>query len=365
MSHTERDHTVGSHSDDGHINKMDLYEQMLRIRQFEERCVELYSATRIRGFLHLGIGQEAVAVGVVGALDRADRVVASYREHAHALVKGVPAGDVMAEMFGMSEGCSRGRGGSMHLFDVQRGLFGGNAIVAGGLPMAVGLALGDVMRPGGEVTPPGPDDDQPSAGHGNGGDRADRPVTMCFFGDGAMAEGEFHESVNLAALWDLPVIFVCENNLYAMGTALRFSHAQTDLALRASSYGLTSWAVDGMDVVASRRAAMRAVAAVRNGAGPHFLEMRTYRLRAHSMYDAERYRSRDEVRHWRKRDPVRVMAADLVAEGICTDEDLAKLDADVMAWVDEAVAFAEAGTLEPVGDLTRFVTAEDTSGGAS
>ncbi len=171
-----------------------------------------------------------------------------------------------------------------------------------------------------------------------------------------MAEGEFHESVNLAALWDLPVLFVCENNLYAMGTALEFSHAQTDLALRASSYGLTSWAVDGMDVVAARTAAQQRRRLGAKRGRPALLEMRTYRLRAHSMYDAERYRSRDEVRQWRQRDPVQVMAAELVASGVCTDDELAALDADAMAWVDQAVAFAEAGTPEPVDDLTRFVT---------
>jgi pyruvate dehydrogenase E1 component alpha subunit len=181
------------------------YRAMLRIRRFEERCVELYSAQHIRGFMHLGIGQEAVAVGVIDALRPDDRVVGTYRDHAHALAKGVPMDRVMAEMFGMSEGCSGGRGGSMHLFDVEHGLFGGNAIVAGGLPLAVGLALGDQMR------------------HRD-------LVTVCFFGDGAMAEGEFHESINLAALWKLPVLFVCENNLYAMGTALAVSHASTDLA---------------------------------------------------------------------------------------------------------------------------------------
>lgn len=311
----------------------ELFEQMLRIRVFEERCVELYSAGQIRGFMHLGVGQEAAAVGVVGALGDTDRVVGTYREHAHALAKGVPPESVMAEMFGFREGCSGGRGGSMHLFDVQRGFFGGNAIVAGGLPLAVGLALGDTMA---------------------GSDR----ITACFFGDGAMAEGEFHEAVNLAALWGLPVLFCCENNLYAMGTGLGFTHAATDLALRASSYGMVSWAVDAMDVVATRRAAVQAIAGIRGGAGPHFLELRTYRLRAHSMYDPERYRSADEVARWRERDPVAVMRSDVLASGALSATEVEALENRVERWVDTAVEQASAGTPEPVGDLERHVVAD-------
>jgi pyruvate dehydrogenase E1 component alpha subunit len=193
---------------------------MMRIRRFEERCAELYSATKIRGFVHLCIGEEAVAVGQISALAPGDAVVSTYREHGHALARGIPMESVMAEMFGKVTGCSRGRGGSMHLFDASRRFYGGNAIVAGGLPLAVGLALADQM---------------------NG-----RPnVTACIFGDGAMAEGEFHESANLAALWKLPVLFCCENNRYAMGTALAREHAQTDLATRAATYGMVAWTVDG------------------------------------------------------------------------------------------------------------------------
>ena len=244
-----------------------LLREMLRIRRFEEKCAELYSAEKIRGFLHLYIGEEAVAVGVMQALAPEDAVVATYREHGHALARGVPANVLMAEMFGKVEGCSRGRGGSMHLFDVPRRFYGGNAIVGGGLPLAVGLALADRMQ-----------------------GRA--RVTACFFGDGAAAEGVFHESMNLAALWKLPVLFLCENNLYAMGTALHRAQAETDLALRAASYGLTSWPVDGMDVLAVEKASRRAVDRIRNGGGPCFLELRTYRFRAHSMYDPDRYRDR-------------------------------------------------------------------------
>ena len=310
-----------------------LLHEMLRIRRFEERCVELYSAARIRGFMHLYIGEEAVAVGVASALRDDDAVVATYREHGHALVRGVPARAVMAEMFGRVEGCSRGRGGSMHLFDVERRFYGGNAIVAGGIPLAVGLALADHMR---------------------GEDR----VTVCFFGEGAMAEGAFHESANLAALWHLPVVFCCENNLYAMGTALDISQANGDLALKAAGYGLASWAVDGMDVVAVSEAARRAVDSVRGGGGPYFLECQTYRFRAHSMYDPDRYRDKEEIARWRERDPIEALRNQLSAVGELDEAKWDRLEADVAAEVDDAIAFAEAGTDEDVVDLERFVYSE-------
>ena len=308
-------------------------QQMLRVRRFEERCVQLYSTERIRGFLHLYIGQEAVAVGVMEALRADDAVVATYREHGHALVRGVPATAVMAEMFGRVEGCSHGRGGSMHLFDAATRFYGGMAIVAGGLPLAVGLALAD---------------------HLQGRHR----VTCCFFGEGAMAEGEFHESVNLAALWNLPVLFVCENNLYAMGTALARSESETDLALKAAAYEVPAWSVDGMDVEAVAEAAARQAELVRGGGGPAFLECRTYRFRAHSMYDPDLYRSKDEVALWRERDPIELLAARLRERGELDDAELERLDAAAVAEVEEAVAFAEAGTLEDVAELTRYVHSE-------
>ncbi|EHR50868.1 pyruvate dehydrogenase E1 component, alpha subunit [Saccharomonospora marina XMU15] len=308
----------------------ELLRQMLRIRRFEERCVELYSSTAIRGFMHLYIGEEAVAVGVMDALDPEDAVVSTYREHGHALARGLSMESVLAEMFGRTNGCSHGRGGSMHLFDANRRFYGGNAIVGGGLPLAVGLALADAMR-----------------------DRS--PVTVCLFGDGAVAEGEFHECLNLAALWKLPVLFCCENNLYAMGTALGRAQAETDLALRAASYGMPSWPVDGMDVPAVSRAARRAVAAVRGGGGPCFLELRTYRFRAHSMYDAERYRQRSEVEHWKELDPLPRMTELLQESGELGDEELKLMESDVDSEIAAAVAAAEAGPLEPVEELTRFV----------
>jgi pyruvate dehydrogenase E1 component alpha subunit len=310
-----------------------LLRRMLQVRRFEERCVELYSSSRIRGFVHLYIGEEAVAAGVLDVIDDDDAVVSTYREHGHALVRGLDANRVMAEMFGRSTGVSRGRGGSMHLFDVSRRFYGGNAIVGGGLPIAAGLALADAMRD-------------------------DHRVTACFFGEGADAEGEFHECMNLAALWQLPVLFCCENNLYAMGTALRRSESQTDLALKAASYEMPAWAVDGMDVVAVREAARKACDAIRAGGGPHFLECRTYRFRAHSMYDPELYRDKSEVEEWKQRDPVTLFRARCIAEGVLDDAACDVLDAEAVALVDAAVAYAEAASPEPVEDLLRFVTSE-------
>ncbi|WP_176710969.1 pyruvate dehydrogenase (acetyl-transferring) E1 component subunit alpha [Streptomyces sp. F-7] len=318
-------------TDAGH--RRDLLEGMLRIRRFEERCVELYSAAKIRGFVHLYIGEEAVAVGVNEALTPEDAVVSTYREHGHALARGLTAEAVMAEMYGKATGCSGGRGGSMHLFDAQRRFYGGSAIVAGGLPLAAGLALADRMR---------------------GLPRA----TCCFFGDGAFAEGEFHETANLAALWNLPLLLVCENNLYAMGTALAREHAQTDLAMRAASYGMPAWAVDGMDVEAVEQAARRAVEGIRAGTGPHFLELRTYRFRAHSMYDPDRYRDKAEIERWKSRDPV-ARLTDTLRDGHGLDDDeLARMERRIAEEVGHAVEAAEQAPAEPVEDLLRHVTSE-------
>ena len=314
----------------------ELLRQMLLIRRFEEKCVELYSASEIRGFVHLYIGEEAVAVGVNQALTPRDSIVSTYREHGHALVRGLPLDSVMAEMYGKTTGCSHGRGGSMHLFDVRRRFYGGNAIVGGGLPLAVGVALADRMR---------------------GEDR----VTACFFGDGAVAEGEFHECMNLAALWDLPVLFCCENNLYAMGTAVERAQAQTDLAVRAGSYGMPAWPVDGMDVIAVEHAARRAAEAVRAGGGPHFLELRTYRFRAHSLYDPELYRDKAEVERWRQRDPIELLARRMREAGELADTELAAIEDTLARQIGESVAAARAAPAEPVEDLTTFVYSPESS----
>jgi len=309
---------------------LELLRQMLRVRRFEEKCVELYSAAKIRGFMHLYIGEEAVAVGAMQALTPEDAIVATYREHGHALVRGVSAGSIMAEMYGKLEGCARGRGGSMHLFDAATRFYGGNAIVGGGLPLAVGLALADKLQ-------------------------GAKRVTACFFGDGAVAEGEFHECMNLAALWSLPVLFLCENNRYAMGTAIERYESETDLALKAGSYEMTAWSADGMDVLAVEEAVGRAAAEVRDGGRPCFLELRTYRFRAHSMYDPDLYRSKDEIERWKEHDPIPALTTRLQAAGLLTDADLEQLEQSISAEVQEAIAFAEAGTLEPVDELERFV----------
>jgi pyruvate dehydrogenase E1 component alpha subunit len=306
--------------------------QMLLIRRFEEQSAQEYSAGRIRGFLHLYIGQEACAVGVIGQLQSDDPIFSHYREHGHALVRGLSARSVMAEMFGKLEGCSKGRGGSMHLFDASRNFVGGNAIVAGGMPMAAGMALSDKML--------------------------GRPrVTACFIGDGSVAEGVFHETLNLSALWKLPVLFVCENNRYAMGTALSRHQSETDLAKKASSYRLRAEAVDGMDVLAVAEAASRAVSCVRGGEGPFFLELRTYRFRPHSMFDAELYRDKSEVEEWKKKDPISLFEARLRERGILDDEKASALGAAVESEVMDSVAFASAGTFEPVSALLDDVSA--------
>ena len=308
----------------------ELLRQMLLIRRFEEQCVELYSAGEIHGFVHLYIGEEAVAVGINQALTPDDAIVSTYREHGHALVRGIPLDAVMAEMYGKTTGCSGGRGGSMHLFDAKTRFYGGNAIVGGGLPLAVGVALADKMR-------------------------GESRVTACFFGDGAVAEGEFHECMNLAALWQLPVLFCCENNRYAMGTALARAQAQTDLALRAASYGMPAWAVDGMDVLDVEQAAQHAVETVRGGGGPHFLELRTYRFRAHSMYDPDRYRAKTEIGVWKQHDPVETLASRMREAGELTDDGLDAIEADLAAQLNRAIESARGDPLEPVENLTRFV----------
>jgi pyruvate dehydrogenase E1 component alpha subunit len=307
-----------------------LLRQMLRIRRFEEKAAELYSLGKIRGFLHLYIGEEAVAVGALQALGPEDAIVSTYREHGHALAREIPAGALMAELYGKATGCSRGHGGSMHFFDVSRRFYGGYAIVAGGLPIATGLALAEKMQ-----------------GHAG--------VVACFFGDGAVDEGEFSESLNLAALWKLPVVFVCENNLYAMGTALARHQAQTDIRLKAEDHGMPAEAADGMDVLAVEGAMRHAVEAVRRDGGPRFLEARTYRFRAHSMADPELYRTKEEVEQWKQHDPIASFVARLREQALLTDADLAAMAAAVEGEIEAAVAFAEGGPWEPVGDLTKDV----------
>ena len=317
------------HLDHAHLHH--LLRQMIRIRHFEAKCVELYQAQQILGFLHLYDGEEAVSVGVMEALGPEDAVVATYREHGQAIARGVGMDRLMAEMLGKQEGCCRGRGGSMHIFDRATRFYGGNAIVGGGLPLAIGVALGDRMQ-------------------------GRTALTACFFGDGAVEEGEFHESMNLAELWQLPVLFVCENNLYAMGMALERAESETDIARKAAAYRMPGVAVDGMDVVAVEAAARDAVARIRAGGGPQFLECRTYRLRAHSMFDAQAYRSKDEIELWRKKGPIVRFQSWLEHNRLIHGDDIRRIEVEADAEIAAAVAFAEAGSLEPVAELERFVT---------
>jgi pyruvate dehydrogenase E1 component alpha subunit len=323
--------TARVHLDHDHVRH--LLRQMIRIRHFESKCVELYQAQKILGFLHLYDGEEAVSVGVMEALTLEDAVIATYREHGQAIARGIGMDVLMAEMLGKQEGCCRGRGGSMHIFDRKTRFYGGNAIVGGGLPLAVGVALGDKMQ-------------------------GCKTVTACFFGDGAVDEGEFHESMNLASLWRLPVLFVCENNLYAMGMALERAEAENVLAAKAAGYRMPGVAVDGMDVVAVENAARNAVEQIRAGGGPQFLECRTYRFRAHSMFDAQLYRKKEETEAWRQKGPIVRFQGWLAKNGLIRDEEVHRIESEADAEIDRAVAFAEAGTFEPIEELERFVTME-------
>jgi pyruvate dehydrogenase E1 component alpha subunit len=306
---------------------------MVRIRRLEERCAQLYGEQKIRGFLHLYIGEEAVAAGVMPNLQAQDNVIATYREHGHALLRGVAMNAIMAEMYGKQEGCSRGHGGSMHLFDRATRFFGGNAIVGGGLPLAVGLALADLTVP------------------------REGCVTVCFFGEGAVAEGAFHESLNLAALWRVPVLFVCENNLYAMGTALSRSQASIDLKAKAAALGIPTAHINGMNVLAVHDAARQAIAQVRTQGTPFFLELHTYRFRAHSMFDAELYRDKQEVARWKKHGPIHTFTDRLKAAGMMDEADFEAIDREALSEVDAAVQFAEAGSWEPTERLLDDVVA--------
>lgn len=307
-----------------------LFKQMLLMRRFEEKAAEMYTKEKIRGFLHLYVGEEAVAAGVIGVLSPDDYILSTYREHGHALARGIDPRLIMAEMYGKSEGCSHGRGGSMHLFEKSFNFFGGNAIVAGHLPLALGMALASKKQ-----------------------HKAN--ISCCFFGEGAAAEGEFHEVMNLAALWQVPLLLVCENNLYAMGTAVKYSHAITNLEIKGAGYGIEALAVDGMDVRAVEQAAEGAAEKVRKTGKPFFLVCNTYRFRAHSMFDAELYRDKHEVEEWKKRDPIHRLQDELLEQNLITSEILEEVKQEIEAQIRSAVEFAEAGTWEPVSDLYRYV----------
>jgi pyruvate dehydrogenase E1 component alpha subunit len=314
---------------------LDRLTMMRRIRRFEEKCAELYSAEKIRGFLHLGIGEEAIASGAMPFVRADDDIVATYREHGHAIARGIPLTALMAEMYGKATGCCLGRGGSMHIFDRKRRLIGGNAIVGCGLPIAVGLALAARLE---------------------GSDR----IAVCFFGEGAVAEGEFHESMNLAALWSLPVLFICENNYYAMGTALTRSESQLNLRVKAESYRVRAEISDGMNLLAVQDAVSEAVDFVRGEDKPYFLELETYRFRAHSMFDPELYRQKAEVEAWKHRCPISLFETALEKWKLVDENDFTKVRRVVEQEIDEAVEFAEASAWEPAEEVTRFVYSEAT-----
>ena len=295
----------------------DYYRQMLMIRRFEEAAGRLYLQGLVRGFLHLYIGEEAVAVGAIPVLDVQDYVITHYRDHGHALARGVDPKAVMAELCGKATGTSGGKGGSMHIFDVSRHFMGGHAIVGGQLPIATGLALAIKQR---------------------GGDGA----VMCFFGDGAVNEGEFHESLNLASLWKLPVIFFLENNLYGMGSHVDKTHAAgRDIYASAEYYKIPAVQIDGMDLLAVREATAEALKKVRSGSGPVFLEAMTYRFRGHSMADPVAYREASEVEAWRVNDPIEQFKSFSLAEGLMSEDELAQIDREVIETIEEVVEFAK------------------------
>ncbi|HZQ35556.1 MAG TPA: pyruvate dehydrogenase (acetyl-transferring) E1 component subunit alpha [Dehalococcoidia bacterium] len=293
-----------------------FFHQMQLIRRFEERAAEQYTRRRIGGFLHLYVGEEAVATGTINRLRPDDYIVTHYRDHGHAIARGMDPNAVMAELFGRSTGVSRGKGGSMHLYDASRHFLGGYAIVAGHLPIACGLGMACQAE-------------------------GDGRVCLCIFGDGAVNEGEFHEALNLASLWKLPVIFLCENNLYGMGTALAAASATSELYKFAEAYHIPGARCDGMDVRDCYRATGEALEHVRSGAGPYFLEAMTYRFRGHSMADPELYRSKEEVAQWRKKDPIATLREDLIARGVLSEQEAQQIERQVEDEVEAAVEFAE------------------------
>jgi pyruvate dehydrogenase E1 component alpha subunit len=313
-----------------------MFRQMLLIRRFEEKAAEMYARQRIAGFLHLYIGEEAVAVGSINALQNDDQIVTHYRDHGHALARGLDPGRVMAELFGKDTGVSRGKGGSMHLFDAEKSFMGGYAIVGGHLPLACGLAMANQRLRNGRIV-------------------------LCIFGDGAVNQGSFHEALNLAAVWKLPVIFLCENNFYGMGTDIRKVSAVIEVYKRAAAYAIHSEQVDGMDTLAMYEATQRLARQVRAGGGPVFLEAITFRFRGHSMADPEFYREKDEVAHWRNLDPIDAFRGQLEREGVLNESSYTALQEEVENVVNEATRFAEESPNPPIEALHEHVYRQVTS----
>jgi len=312
---------------------LDLYRQMVLIRRVEERAAELYQQGKIGGFLHLYIGQEAVSTGLVAARQPQDRIITAYRDHGVALNVGISPEKVLAELLGKAAGMSKGKGGSMHMADVERNFWGGHAIVGAHLPIAAGMALADQYN-------------------GSNG------VTICMFGDGATNIGFFHEALNLSKVWNLPVLWVCENNRYGMGTAVRRASAVSEIRQKAEGYGIPNAQTDGMDVLAVRQAAAQALERIRSGGGPFLLEAMTYRFRGHSMGDPERYRDASEVQKWQENDPIGIYRSRLISEGAASTEALDAIEAQVEESVQAAVQFAEASPEPAAEELFADVYAE-------
>jgi len=297
---------------------LDLYREMVVIRRVEERAAELYQKGKIGGFLHLYIGQEAVSAGIGSVRQPQDRIITAYRDHGWAISSGIDPKNVMAELLGKVDGCSQGKGGSMHMADVDKNFWGGHAIVGAHIPIAAGLALGDVYQ-----------------------DRTDA-VTICMFGDGATNIGFFHEGLNLSKVWNLPVLWVCENNQYGMGTAVDRASAVSEIRQKAEGYGMPNERIEGMNVMNVRENVARVLDIVRNEGGPYFLEIMTYRYRGHSMGDPERYREKGEVKQWEAEDPIGIFRRHLIDEEIANEDELDEQDEQAEEIVSEAVDFAEA-----------------------
>jgi len=313
---------------------LDLYHQMVLIRRVEEKAAELYQQGKIGGFLHLYIGQEAVSTGLISIRKPEDRIITAYRDHGVAINCGISAKVVMAELLGKASGCSKGKGGSMHMADVTKNFWGGHAIVGAHLPIAAGMALGDHYR-------------------------KDNAVTVCMFGDGATNIGYFHEAVNLAKVWNLPVLWVCENNQYGMGTAVERASAVSEIRQKAEGYEISSARIDGMDIMEVRRGAQEAFDFIRSGKGPFFLEILTYRFVGHSMGDPERYRKSEEVKKWQDYDPIGIYRKYLIGQAIASEVELDKRDEDVLVEVAEAVAFAESSPEPDLQELFNDIYAEE------
>lgn len=311
---------------------LEILRQMVLIRRFEEKCAESYSLGKIGGFCHLYIGQEAVGVGAISAVREDDYVLTSYREHGQAISKGISPDAVMAELYGKAGGCSRGKGGSMHLFDKTVGFLGGHAIVGGQIPLATGVAFASKYQ------------------------ETDR-VTLCFFGEAAVNQGAFHESLNMAQLWKLPCIYICENNMYGMGTSLERAMSLQNVAQKSCAYEIASEFVDGMDVLKMRQATQRAVKRAREESLPTLLEARTYRYMGHSMSDPGNYRTRAEIEKHQERDPIKLFISDLKEHGVISDDDLAGIEAQVKKDVEQSVRFAEESPLPDESELTSNIYA--------